>query len=144
MSFTMGGMTTARKLPPAPAVAELVVVRGLTHAQVASMFGVTRQAVTDCLHAAGVASPRGVRPYRDFIPWHPIAAIHNNDLLLRRLRLYARQQMGAPLRPGQAALLDQFLAYMRENNAVVIYDPNKTPGFRLAPRLPTDTDLVRP
>jgi hypothetical protein len=136
-------MPLPRRLPADDVVIELVTQRGLTQEQVGSMYGVTRQAVGDCLDRAGIPRPRQelVRSYREFIPW-AVAAIHNNDLLVRRLRLYARLQTGGTLTRQEYARLQAWLDYMRTNDAVVTYRPDR--GFRLARRAPGETGLVRP
>jgi transposase-like protein len=132
-----------RKLPPDEVVARLVKDEGLTYEQVAERYGCTRQAVYQAMTAIGERSPRGPAvSYREWIPWSGIKVEHNNDLLVRRLRLYARRQLGHPLPPAQSALLDQWLAYMREHNAIVVYD--RAVGFRLAPRRKGETGLARP
>lgn len=108
------------------------------------MYGVTRQAVTDCLARAGIPSPRAelVRSYRDYIPWDHIGAEHNNDILVRRLRLYARLHTGGLLTGQEYRLLEKWLDYMRRNDAIVTYDRDR--GFRLAHRAPGETGLARP
>lgn len=132
-----------RRLPATDVVIELVTQRGLTHEQVGHMYGVTRQAVGDCLDRAGIPRPRQevVRSYREYIPW-TVGAEHNDDILVRRLRLYARLQTGGLLTRAEYARLHEWLDYMRANDAIVTYDRGR--GFRLAHRRPGETGLARP
>lgn len=131
------------KLPGTDELARLVHEQGLTYREIGERYGCTRQAVYWALTAAGQRSPRSPEhSYREWIPWHGIAVEHNNDLLLKRLRLYARKQLGYQLTPTQIGILDQWLAYMRHHDAIVVYD--RTMGFRLAPRRPGETGMARP
>jgi hypothetical protein len=132
-----------RKLPSDEHVAHLVQELGFTYEQIAAQYGCTRQAVYAAMTAVGQRSPRGPQfSYREWIPWKGIKVEHNNQLLIRRLRLYARAQLKQPLTPAQTAQLDQWLTYMREHNAIVVYD--RDAGFRLAPRRPGETGMARP
>lgn len=74
------------------------------------------------------------------IPW-AVMPEHRWDINLRHLREEARRRAGVPLSDEEASALASWLERLAEENAVVYYDPEN--GFRLVPRLPEDTDIVR-
>lgn len=132
-----------RKLPPDQEVVRLVQDEGLTYQQVAARFGCTRQAVGLAMTNAGARSTRGAEySYREWIPWTGVAPEHNNDLLVRMLRLHARDQIGLELSPAQQRRLEEWKDYMDRRGAVVLYD--RALGFRLAPRRPGELGYARP
>ena len=132
-----------RKLPANEEVVRMVQEEGRTYGEIAEEYGCSRQAVYHVMRHAGLRSPRSPeQSYREYIPWTGVAVEHNNDLLVKRLRMYARQQLGLPLSPEKTAKLDQWLAYMREHQAIVVYD--RAVGFRLARRRPGEEGLARP
>lgn len=132
-----------RKLPDVDELVRLVNDEDLTYEEIAQRYGCTRQAVYFAMTGAGQRSPRSPEhSYREWIPWQGIKVEHNNDLLIKRLRLHARRELGYRLTSAQTATLDQWLAYMREHGAIVVYD--RAVGFRLAPRRPGETGMARP
>lgn len=79
----------------------------------------------------------------ELVPWYvePKHAYRHN---LAMLRAEGRRRAGAPLSAIQQRRLDSWLAFMREEDCVVHYDPDTEEGFHLVPRRPgIDKDLVR-
>jgi hypothetical protein len=133
-----------RKLPPNEEVVRLVVQDGRTLQSIADEYGASRQAVSNCLRGAGHGAPNAIQPYKDWIPWR-VRVIHNNDKIVRRLRRYARMQMGEHFRPGEEANLRKWVERMRDLGVVVDYHPDT--GFVYVPRRsdePRDQIIRRP
>lgn len=120
-----------RKLPPDEEVVRLVVEEGRTLQSVADEYGSSRQAVSNCLRNAGHGAPNAVQPYKEWIPWR-VRVIHNNDKIIRKLRRYARMQLGEEFRPGEVANLQKWVDHMRTLNVVIDYHPDT--GFMYVPR----------
>lgn len=127
-----------RKLPPHEVVLDLIQHQGLSTQEVADRYGVTRPAVSYCLRQNHVVAPRA--PMRYDMPWR-VRVEHNNDPLIRKVRLWMRSRMpGVELRPDQQAALDQFLAHLERIQRVVAYNPES--GFLLVPRMDSDGDQI--
>lgn len=132
-----------RKLPPDEEVIRLVVDEGRTLQSIADEFGASRQAVSNRLREAGVGAPKAIQPYKDWIPWR-VRVAHNNDKIVRKLRRYARVQMGESFRPGEVANLSRWIGQMRSLGVVIDYHPEV--GFMYVPRRsdePADA-IIRP
>lgn len=79
----------------------------------------------------------------DLIPWM-IDGKHRYKHALAMLRAEGRRRAGAPLSDIQQKRLDSWLEFLKEEDAVVHYDPETEDGFFYVPRRPgVDTDLVR-
>jgi hypothetical protein len=124
-----------RKLPPDHEVLRLVLEEGRTLRSVADEYGATRQAVSACLHDNGAYAPNAVMPYREWIPWR-VRVPHNNDKIVRRLRRYARWQMGETFSEKEINNLSRWISRMRQLGVVVDYDPKA--GFFYSPRRPDE------
>lgn len=120
-----------RKLPPDEEVIRLIVQEGRTLQSVADEYGATRQAVSNCLRNAGLGAPGAIQPYKDWIPWR-VRVPHNNDKIVRKLRRYARMQMGEQFRPGEIANLHRWIQRMQALGVVIDYHPEV--GFMYVPR----------
>lgn len=125
-----------RKLPP---TSELIAMHrsGLSHSQIADTLSerlgthISRIAVTQALGRTGYRGEGpGRRPtrYTAELPWR-IAAPHRMELAATRLRLLGRRNAGLRLSEEDAGLLDKWLAWLDENDAVVAYCPERSPGF---------------
>jgi hypothetical protein len=130
-------------LPPDEEVVRLVTGEGRTLQSIADEYGASRQAVSNCLRNAGVGSPKAIQPYKDWIPWR-VKVSHNNDKIVRKLRRYARLQMGETFRPGEVANLERWIARMRTLDVVIDYSPEV--GFIYVPRRPDEPRdaIIRP
>ncbi|WP_448612146.1 hypothetical protein [Geodermatophilus sp. URMC 60] len=84
------------------------------------------------------------RTVRDdhLIPW-AIQPQHRGAHALQMLRLEARARAGEPVREIDAARHQNFMRRLADKGLVVAYEPDTAEGFRLVPRLPDDTDVVR-
>jgi hypothetical protein len=111
------------------------MTEGRTLKSVADEYGATRQAVSNCLRGAGVGAPNAVQPYKDWIPWR-VRVPHNNDKIVRKLRRYARMQMGEQFRPGETANLNRWIERMHQLGVVIDYHPEV--GFMYVPRRPDE------
>jgi hypothetical protein len=108
------------------------MTEGRTLKSVADEYGATRQAVSNCLRGAGVGAPNAVQPYKD---WR-VRVPHNNDKIVRKLRRYARMQMGEQFRPGETANLNRWIERMHQLGVVIDYHPEV--GFMYVPRRPDE------
>lgn len=140
-------MTGRRVLPP---VSELKRLRdrGLSLRQIADLMeALTGERVTPAGISAsltragyGMETPR----YEELIPWR-VQMRHQKHFYVRMLRLEGRRRAGLPLRPEDERRLDDFIEELRENNAVIHYNPDYgTEGFYAVPRREgVDDDLIR-
>lgn len=78
----------------------------------------------------------------DLIPWH-VKPEHEAHAFLAYLRKEARRRNGFTLTELEAKRVDNFLAKLKANNAVVHYDPETARGWHLVPRTEDDTDIIR-
>ena len=121
---------------------------GLTNQQIASRYGVTREAVRQKFARMGL--DRGPRraDHRRFLPWR-MRAQHQQDVLARRLRELSKREQGFPLTDTENRNLDEWLAFMEGDNdagvpLAVHYNMNDPEGFWLQPRTDEDDGLVSP
>ena len=118
-----------------PDVARLLqhVDRGMTHQQIADMYGVSRQAVT--LKLKGATTPRVFR--RDW-PWD-VQPRHKAGWLYEAISFYVvAQTKERPLTDRQRQRLTAFLDMLDRlpGDFVVDYYPDSAVGFRLRERRP--------
>ena len=108
------------------------IKEGLTHQQMAdrifeqSGHRVSRNAVSAAMIRYGL-SKDGAR-YKDEIPWRT-TMVHAKAYQLRMLRLLGRRRAGRKLNKQEAASLDQWLAQLDKEHAIVAYDPASDLGF---------------
>ena len=80
---------------------------------------------------------------KDLMPW-ALNDKHRNNYYLYCLRQEARRRAGKRLDPKAEVRVNAFLRDLKDNNAVVYYDPETDEGFFLVPREEQDgTGLVR-
>lgn len=132
-----GDSVSHRKLPPHDVVIALVKEQGMTFQQVADAYGASTGAVYYCFKQMGETSPKAATYYLDHIPWR-IKVAHNMHPLVRKLRRWARYDLGLEQTPGDRARTEEWMAYMRESRQVVAYSP--TEGPHLVQRRPEDGD----
>ena len=106
---------------------------GLTQQQMADRVWMTtgekvsRGSISAALVRAGKSSdkPR----YKDTVPWK-VQQQHLTEYPVRMLRLLGRRRAGLPLKPEEDQRLDNWLAVLKREKAVVGYDPdNPEQGF---------------
>ncbi|XVV02751.1 hypothetical protein ACQPW3_36190 [Actinosynnema sp. CA-248983] len=78
----------------------------------------------------------------DLIPWQ-VKEEHGWATPLTLLRLEARRRAKKPLRPIDETRLNNWLADLKAQDAVVHYDPDTADGFHYVPREDTDDDIIR-
>ena len=78
----------------------------------------------------------------DLIPW-PVRREHRYRYAIMMLRAEAKRRQGKPLTDIEQRRLERWLAWLRENNAVVHYDPDTEQGWWYVPREPSDDDIIR-
>lgn len=136
-------MGRPRILPPGD---ELVRVfqrdSSLTYTAVARRYGVTRQAVVKALgpRVAQLNRPPA-RSLKLFVPWR-VRVEHEQDFLVRMLRLYAREQLGFGVASGRRRGYYSWKREMDDRNLVVTYD--RETGFALDERREGDAAYWRP
>lgn len=86
--------------------------------------------------------PARIKKDVDLIPW-AVKPEHRWHYYLIQLRAEGRRRKGQDLDPHVEANLNAFLRDLRENDAVVHYDPDTEDGFFLVHRQPSDIDIVR-
>jgi hypothetical protein len=77
----------------------------------------------------------------DLIPWHVLPQ-HRWDYNVVMLRVEARRRAGSDVRTVDLDRLESWKRKLRDNGAVVHYDPDTEQGFFLVPRQPGDDDLI--
>ncbi len=75
------------------------------------------------------------------IPWH-VKEQHRWAYPLAMLRVEARKRAGFPLRASDAERLESWLEMLKEEDAVVHYDPDTEDGFFYVPRAKGDRDII--
>lgn len=132
-----------RILPPAKELAaRLEADHSLTLTALGAEFGVSRQAVVKALRKAQVTVNRPERhSLKPFIPWR-VKVAHEQHLLVRMLRLYAREQLGLTIPRDRRKLYGEWRRDMDKLGLVVTYDYEK--GFDLDERREGDQKYWRP
>lgn len=105
---------------------------GLTHQQMADRVfeqtgnKITRNAISNAMARHGLAGelPR----YTETIPWK-VKVGHAKAYPLRMLRLLGRRMQGGKLNKTETSALDNWLAKMEDEEAIVAYDPESDAGF---------------
>jgi hypothetical protein len=79
----------------------------------------------------------------NLIPW-AVQKDHRWHYAVQMLRMEARRRAGAEIGEDYERDLDSWLERLKEDNAVVHYDPDTDEGFFYVPRRPgVDKDLIR-
>lgn len=87
--------------------------------------------------------PRQAR-YSKRIPWR-VSSKHRNEAAVRMLRLLGRRDLDPKALPqSEAERLDGWLTWLRENDAVVAYCPDRPQGFYYVPTEEGDEWPIRP
>jgi hypothetical protein len=133
-------MARPRILPDAPELAKLRR-EGKTYEDIATMYGVTKAAVHVALersHLIETPRPR----YIAEIPWR-VKGEHSSEWALVQLRRAARRDAGTALSAREERMLDAWIGRLREQDAVVAYDPDRERGFYYVRRRPgVDLGLI--
>lgn len=105
-------------------------------------YGVSRQAVLKALRKAHAEPNRpGPHSLKAFVPWR-VKVAHEQDLLVRMLRLYAREQKGLPIPRDRMKQYREWRETMDLLDLVVTYSPEH--GFGTDERRPGDGRYWRP
>jgi len=108
------------------------VDEGLTHQQMADRVfeeqgeRITRNAISAAMMRYGL-SKEGAR-YEEEIPWR-VKMLHAKAFQLRMLRLLGRRRLGRKLNKAEAKQLDEWLKKLKDDNAIVAYDPDSDLGL---------------
>lgn len=130
-------MAAPRLLPSADELLDLRR-KGWTTLKIADKYGTTPAAVSAALGREGKAQDR--RKYPDLIPWR-VKLAHSNDYNLRMLRWEGQLRAGNTLADHRLKALASWRARLKQEKAVVHYDPDL--GFFRVQARPQDTDLIR-
>lgn len=131
-----------------PEIAITLINQGLTQAEIARLFGVTRQYV-NILAKRGGREPITPRVTAN-LPWEVDPAYYSNTLY-GALRLLGSYQLDpTSIRGSSIGKLNAFLRKIELFSQVLDYDPeypaipgySNTPGFAFKPREETDEDFV--
>ncbi|MEU7400097.1 hypothetical protein [Streptomyces sp. NPDC044948] len=76
------------------------------------------------------------------IPW-AVKKEHRTLYPLMMLRLEGRKRAGLPIDEDKRKRLESWHQMLKEENAVVHYDPDTTEGFFYVPREADDKDIIR-
>lgn len=104
---------------------------GLTHAQIASMYGLARSSISAAAAKYGLAG--SMTRHDDTVPWK-VKIVHAREYPVRMLRLLGRRRKGMDLTESETKLLDAFLAKLDKEKAIVAYDPDSLDGFLFVDR----------
>lgn len=118
-------MAATRKLPPTEVLEVLRLDQRRTLAEIADMYGVTREAVRQQLRKAGIA----IRPWTRFadeVPWK-IAEEHRTAHPLNMLRALARIQRGMEISEPRRQEAMRWAQSLRRQGLVVGYGWHRTP-----------------
>lgn len=126
-------MPARQILPDKQTLQHWIEDEGLTHQQCADRIfdqtgeRVGRSAISVALHRYGIAK-EGAR-YPDYIPWR-VSMYHIRAYPLRMLRLMGRRDTKGPqsLSERETAMLNGWLEMIRNENAIVGYDPDDDQG----------------
>ena len=130
----MGTVGRPRILPGKDELARMLE-DGMTHQQIADKvtadtgYTIKRATVSAAISRAGL-NQRQTRHF-EVIPWK-VKVAHIRDYPVRMLRILARRRSGEDITVEDAARLDSWLARMAEDDAVVLYDPDR--GFAYGDR----------
>lgn len=130
-------MAAPRLLPSADEMLDMRR-KGWTTAKIAGKYGTTPAAVSAALAREGKSQDR--RRYPDLIPWR-VKITHGNDYNLRMLRWEGQHRSGMEMPEHKLKALASWRARLKQEKAVVHYDPDL--GFFRVKARPEDTDLIR-
>jgi hypothetical protein len=133
------------------AVIEDLKSKGHSQADIARLFGVSRQAITWWKYTYnGALTPREI-VLQNF-PWTDVSKKHGETSVYRRLRDHGEYMAtgGAGMSYEKLQRLRKFYRDLRERDVVIEYDPALPPqpgfaingGFALRPRRKSDGDLL--
>lgn len=133
-----------RKLPDIGTLLHWIEDEGLTHEQIAQRIyvdtgvHVSRGSISAALSRAGKTADK--LRYEDTVPWR-VREIHLREYPVRMLRALGRRRAGLPMSDNDNQRLDNWLAHLERENAVVAYDPdNEQQGFHYIDPSPGDGD----
>lgn len=139
-------MAPPRFLPSDSTLAQWVE-EGLTHKQMAERVKETTGVEVAVGTVSAALSRAGLTDqlrYDEWIPWSPIRIDHANAYPLLMLRYYARRESGIKLTDMQETKLNNWIARMEEENAVVTYVHDSSDGWYYTPRRDgIDTGVIR-
>lgn len=124
------------------------LARGLTQQQIADAYeadtGVkcSRSAIGMAINRYGLKSSTPRPRYDDLIPWK-VRPEHRGRLDHKYLHWEKRRREGKSLTPKQLTMLQNWLERLREEKAVVMYNPDTDQGWWWVPRQADDVDLIR-
>lgn len=130
-------MAAPRLLPSADEMLDMRR-KGWTTAKIADKYGTTPAAVSAALAREGKSQDR--RRYPDLIPWR-VKITHGNDYNLRMLRWEGQRRAGTEMPEHKLKALASWRARLKQEKAVVHYDPDL--GFFRVKARDKDTDLIR-
>lgn len=138
-------MPAPRYLPSDAKLAEMA--KTMTHAEIAEWvfettgYRVGRSTVSAALSRAGLT--QRVR-YDKALPWPKIKTVHNGHYAAQMLRAGARIDAGLEISEELEQRYRNWEARLKEEDAVVHYDPNTEDGFFYVKRRPkVDKGLIR-
>lgn len=136
-------MARPRILPDTSTLKHWVEDEGLTHEAIADRIAQetgqrpARATVSVAISRAGISEPR--HRFKDEIPWR----LTGKDLKaypVRMLRLLGHRRNENDLTEAENKRLDNWLAMLERENAVVAWDPDSTPAVFYIDRQPGDGD----
>lgn len=108
-----------------------LIEAGHTHAEIAKMYSVTREAISGAARRYGLATDN-VR-HSDTLPWK-VKSIHGMEYPARMLRLLGRRRKNLPMNPAEESELNGFLNRLDRDGTIVAYQPDdEDVGFKYIP-----------
>ncbi|MDQ1016682.1 hypothetical protein QFZ43_003231 [Streptomyces afghaniensis] len=116
---------------------------GLTHAQIADEYKVSRQAVTKRFNAMGEYSQASNREVTAALPWdlrsHPAKGRLKDSEEYLGLRAFLRERMNLPVSPRSRLALKSFMNHIERGE---VFDLDQVKGVRYVRRERRDGSLV--
>lgn len=130
-------MANHRKMPSDEQTRQILDT-GITYEAAAHLWGVSVETVKRWCRLNHYRRLPARTPSN--LPW-TVGAEWKNAIELSMLRLKAKREAGAELRPAEDRKLDSWLAALAAHDKVVAFDRGR--GFYYLPRTDADRDVVR-
>lgn len=137
-----------KQIVPNPNQMRRFLDQGLTQAQIVTAWEevsgnrCSRSAIGMAISRYDLKSSHPKPRNTDLLPWR-LQPEHRDHWDARMLRLEGRRRRGDALSDEQLRWLEQWLDKLREQEAVVTYEPRSKKGFFWVPRTEGDADIIR-
>lgn len=136
-----------KRIVPDPTQMRRYLEAGLSQSQIVEKYeeetGIrcSRSAIGMAIRRYDLDSAHPRARFKDLLPW-ALPLKHQMAWEARMLRLEGRRRHGLPMTDRETKNLTTWLTHLKENNAVVAYNPKSEQGFFLVPKREGE-DLIR-